>query len=158
MSRLLFCTTLSFSRLHLSRLCWQGCTENDSFGNGVNKNRDCTQWRQLWLPGVDLPSDTGDTCRGVREEPKTGTRTQIVNMQDGGTATCHLTQHHLSKMKHRVDGSCLQRDPMKVMSRSDFASWFSGRPTEQGKSTIFVKLPAEAPIFRVSDKQRTLCN
>ena len=26
--------------------------------------------------------------------------------------------------------------------------------TEQGKSTIFVKLPAEAPIFRVSDKQK----
>ena len=50
----------------------------------------------VWTPILVLElSDTGDICCD-EQVPKTGARTDVVNMQHGATATCHMTPNDLS--------------------------------------------------------------
>ena len=50
----------------------------------------------VWTPILVLElSDTGDICSD-EQVPKSGARTDVVNMQLGATATCHMTPNYLS--------------------------------------------------------------
>ena len=151
-----------FRRLHLSLLCrhWEW-----GFGNGVNK-----AWILQGSTHPDAPGgatlDTGDTRQcSVREDPKTGTRTRIVNMQHEERPQHVIWHNTICQNDTRCGQQCVCKEirwrlcqGLTLPPTSRAVHWQCPSSTEHGKSTIFVKLPAEAPIFRVSDKQRTLCN
>ena len=124
----------------------------------------CTRWRHFV---VDLPSETGDTHVGVWGK--------ILKLERGhGSSTCNMRKDcNMSfdttpfvKMIRGVDSSVSAKRSAEgyvkvwlcLLLTSRAVHWQCPSSTEHGKSTIFVKLPSEPPIFRVSDKQRTLCN
>ena len=88
-------------------------------------------------------SDTGDICSD-EQVPKTGARTDVVNMQHGATATCHMTPNDLSGgLKNYPLWLCLsvKRVPVKVVCvKVRAVHWQRVQLTKARKVNNFVKL------------------
>ena len=105
-------------------------------------------------------SDTGDICSD-EQVPKSGARTDVVNMQLGATATCQMTPNDLSGgLKNYPLWLCLsvKRVPVKVVCvKVRAVHWQRVQLTRARKVNNFVKLQMTyylRCLFSMRGKQR----